>query len=366
MHSQLSAEHYISESVFDREQERVFRHLWIYACMRSAVAVDRAFVTRQIGGLPVLIQNEGGEVRAFENACPHRLMPIQTEAFGQRRMTCPYHGWSFDSDGKVKAIPMEQSLFAYNTTERSSLRLKRFATAGIGNLIFVNLSEKPLPIEQQFPPGLIAQLEQISGHFGPLSVNANIPTRYNWKLNFENVLDFHHVPFVHPTSFQPLLRSTPLSQAEPVPVILPNLNSLADQSFSTSSPMSIQPWPWHKMVDSYGAPDTFHNFYLFPNVNFISIGGLVFLIQQFSPLSAGRTQVSFDLCLARERQRIAAPAILQGHLKGEIDVLMEDVKLLEALQAGLHSGGPRAQHGRYEARLMAFARNYLQLMGETG
>lgn len=61
MQSQLNAEHYISESVFEQEQKRVFRHLWIYACMQSAVAVDRAFVTRHIGGRPVLIQNEGGK-----------------------------------------------------------------------------------------------------------------------------------------------------------------------------------------------------------------------------------------------------------------------------------------------------------------
>jgi phenylpropionate dioxygenase-like ring-hydroxylating dioxygenase large terminal subunit len=363
MQSQLSAEHYTCEAVFGREQKRVFRHLWIYACMRSAVAVDRAFVTRHIGGLPVLIQNEGGEIRAFENACPHRLMPIQTEAFGQRRMTCPYHGWSFESDGKVKSIPMEQSLFLYDSAERAALCLKRFAVESIGNLIFVNLSENPIPIEQQFAPALIAQLKDISGHFGSLSVHANIPTKYNWKLNFENVLDTHHVPFVHPKSFQPLLRGSIGKEDKPA-TTAPTLDSLADQSFSSSSPMDIQPWPWHDMVNRYGPPDHYHNFYLFPNVNFISVGGLVFLVQQFSPVSAGSTQVRFDLCLAQEHQRIAVPAILQGHLKGEIDVLMEDVVLMEALQAGLHNGGARVQHGKYETRLMSFARTYLQLMEE--
>lgn len=364
MQSHLSAEHYTSEAVFAREQERVFGQLWIFACLRSAVAVDRAFVTRQIGGVPVLIQNEEGELRAFENACPHRLMPIQTEAFGQRRMSCPYHGWTFDAQGQVKAIPKEASLFAYDSAERQGLCLRRFALACIGNLVFVNLSDSPMPIAQQFSPALIAQLEQMSGHFGALSVHADIATGYNWKLNFENVLDTHHVPFVHPKSFQPLLRTAANGEDGMPPPPPAPLETLADQSFGTSSPMEIQPWPWHAQVEPYGAPGLYHNFYLFPNVNLISIGGLVFLVQQFDPQSAGLTQVRFDLCLARERQRLPVPAILQGHLKGEIDVLMEDVVLMEALQAGLHRGSARARHGRYEARLMAFARTYLQLLGD--
>ncbi len=363
MLSQLSAEHYTSEAIFAREQKHIFGQLWIFACLRSAVGVDKAFVTRRIGGVPVLIQNDAGELRAFENACPHRLMPVQTEAFGQRRMICPYHGWAFDAEGRVKAIPKESSIFAYDSDQRHSLRLRRFALACIGNLVFVNLSNSPLPIEQQFTLALIKQLEQMSGHFGALSVHADIPTRYNWKLNFENVLDTHHVPFVHPTSFQPMLRVAPTTERKPA---LPpsKLETLASQSFATSSPIDIQPWPWHSHVDRYGPHGEYHNFYLFPNVNLVSVGGLVFLVQQFDPQSASCTQVRFDLCLAREQKRLPVPAILQGQLKGEIDVLMEDVVLMEALQAGLHGGSARVRHGRYEERLMAFARIYRQLLGE--
>ena len=90
---------------------------------------------------------------------------------------------------------------------------------------------------------------------------------------------------------------------------------------------------------------------------------MIFLIQQFEPLSAGETQVRFTLCTAREKSRLAAlPAILRGHLRSEIDVLNEDVVHLEALQAGMHDGSNRAQHGVYENRIQSFAAAYLRCL----
>jgi phenylpropionate dioxygenase-like ring-hydroxylating dioxygenase large terminal subunit len=232
----------------------------------------------------------------------------------------------------------------------------------IGNLVFVNLAPEPAPIEEQFSPGLMAELEAVSGHFSSEAVFARIPARYNWKLNFENILDYNHVPYVHPKSFQPLL---PGGVRAPVPTLDRSTGraGLRDLSVSTSSPYTLAHQPWHDLVERFGSDDRYYNFYLYPNVNFLSIAGLVFLIQQFDPVAPGRTDVLFTLMTARETRRIPAlPAILWGHLKGEKRVLDEDMLLLEALQASLHADGAPAQHGAYESRLVDVARIYHGLM----
>ena len=113
MLSRLSPAHYLDAEVFARERTRIFRKLWLFASFRTALAEPNAFATRELGGLPVLLQNCEGEIRAFENLCPHRQMPLQKEAYGQARMVCPYHGWVFDADGKVKTIPHESRLYHY-------------------------------------------------------------------------------------------------------------------------------------------------------------------------------------------------------------------------------------------------------------
>lgn len=363
MKSILSPGHYLDPGIFAHEQQRVFRHLWILAGVRQLLAEPDAFLTRTIGGVPVVVQNCGGELRAFENQCAHRQMPIQLEDYGRRKPVCRYHGWVYDDEGAVRSMPDEASLYRYGEAERSALRLKRFAVRAIGNLVFVNLSSDPMPIEEQFRPELMAELENISGYFSSEAVFARIPARYNWKLNFENILDFNHVPYVHPRSFQPLL---PGGVRAPVPTLDETTGraGLRDLSVSTSSPYKLASQPWHDLVERFGTEDRYYNFYLYPNVNFISIAGLVFLIQQFDPVAPDRTDVLFTLMTAREKRRIPAlPAILWGHLKGEKRVLDEDVVLMEALQASLYADGAPARHGAYESRLVDVARIYQGLMG---
>jgi len=374
MLSRLSPAHYLDQEIFAREQTQVFRKLWLFAAFRTALAEPDAFATRELGGLPVLLQNCDGEIRAFENLCPHRQMPLQKEAFGQARMACPYHGWVFDPEGKVKTIPHEQRLYAYSPEKRKDLCLKRYAVREVGNLIFVNLDSEPLPFDEQFSPELQRALADITSHFGAQAVHADLPARYNWKLNYENVLDYNHVPYIHPKTFQPLLRegisdicqdadaadgNSTSSTAHPL------TRSLAAQSFWTRSPIRVEPWPWHAAVHRYGDGDFYYNFFLYPNVNFISLGGLTFLLQQFHPVAPDRTEVRFTLCAAKETRRLPAlPAILWGHLKSEVAVLHEDLGHLEALQSHLYVGAPRARHGIYEERLIAAADTYLRLMGE--
>jgi phenylpropionate dioxygenase-like ring-hydroxylating dioxygenase large terminal subunit len=366
MKSALRPEHYFSQEIFRHEEERLFSRLWIFACFKSAVDADQAFATRRIAGRNILIQNSGGQIKAFDNACPHRLMPIQAAAFGQSRMICPYHGWIFDDNGLVKTIPKEQQLFKYCDHERSSLGLHEFGIEIVGRMVFVNLDPNPISIKEQFSTELIARLSEISEYFGDLSVHQEIPVNYNWKLNFENVLDHQHIPYVHPKTFQPLVIKTKTDGDDfkvkhPLPSAV-----LSDQSWFSTTAMRVQAWPWHEMVNPFGPEDTYHNHFLFPNVNFISVGGLVFLVQQFDPISANKTIVRFSLCAAKPTKRIAAlPAILRGHLKGEVQVLMEDVAHLENLQTSMHSKSQHIKHGEYEHRLVGFGQAYLQLLEEA-
>lgn len=377
MLSRLTSAHYLDAQIFRQEQSHIFRKLWLFAAFRTALAEPNAFSTLELGGLPILLQNCDGEIRAFENLCPHRKMPLQIEAFGQARMICPYHGWVFDTDGHVKTIPSEQRLYSYTKAERDSLCLKRFHVKEVGNFVFVNLDTHPIPFESQFDQSLQEKIVEISSFFSAQSIHANLPARYNWKLNYENVLDYNHVPYIHPKTFQPLLmeglsesRQPNIGETESASLEkedLPPTVNLLSQSFWTRSKMRIESWPWHDMVERYDHGDYYYNFFLYPNVNFISVGGLTFLLQQFHPTAPDRTDVRFTLCTAREKRRLPAlPAILWGHLKSEVSVLHEDLQYLEALQSKLHTDASPAMHGVYENRLISAADIYLRLMqGET-
>lgn len=365
MQSELKARHYIDPSIFECEQKNIFGKLWIFAGLCTLLTEPDAFLTRTIAGIPLVIQNMAGTLKAFENQCAHRQMPLQLEEYGQRRLACRYHGWTYDGNGCAKNIPDEQTLYQFSSEERAALCLREFSIEVIGNLVFVNVDRDPIPIEQQFTEEFRNQLISVSSHFSSQAIHTRIPARYNWKLNFENVLDGNHITYVHPRTFQPYLPADAGKPEVATHKIAVDNTPLSSLSFATTMPMNVRSWPWHAMVDHFGPGNTFHDFFIYPNVNFITVGGLTFLIQQFDPMAADHTEVRLTLCTAREKQHITAlPAILWGHLKGETRVLNEDKVLLEALQARLHAGGQPAQHGAYETLLRRVADVYLRLIGE--
>ena len=312
----------------------------------------------------MVIQNFDGVLKAFRNQCAHRQAPLQIGDYGRRRLVCRYHGWVFNDSGGIHSIPGEHRLYHYSDIERNEICLDEFSVQCIGNLVFVNLDKNPIPIEKQFTSELMESLAEISNCFGGQAIHASIPSAYNWKLNFENVLDYNHVPFVHPRTFRPLLHKGAANEPSvPADDLAVEYAELHELSFSGKMPLKIQPWPWHDLVKRYGDSDSYYNYFLYPNINFISVGGYIFLIQQFDPIAPDRTDVRFTLSAAKSSQRIGAmPAILWGHLKGEKRVLDEDRVILEELQKNLHHGGPVAKHGAYEAQLRRVALVYRKLM----
>jgi nitrite reductase/ring-hydroxylating ferredoxin subunit len=61
----------------------------------GVIAADRATVVT-VGRYDVALFNVGGEVRAFENACPHQGGPISEGIIEGATVTCPWHAWCFD------------------------------------------------------------------------------------------------------------------------------------------------------------------------------------------------------------------------------------------------------------------------------
>ena len=49
-----------------------------------------------VDGLPVLVLNDGGTLRALANTCPHAMMPLGDGPVCAGAITCPHHGLSYD------------------------------------------------------------------------------------------------------------------------------------------------------------------------------------------------------------------------------------------------------------------------------
>jgi len=369
MHSLLSPVDYTTSEVLAAEEGKLFRRLWILAGPRSLLDAPDSFITHRVGGVPIVVQNTPEGLKAFVNRCAHRQAPIQVDDFGQRRLACPYHGWVYDGSGHVKSIPGNESNYGFDTATVAGLGLVPLALRAVGGLVFVNLASNPIPMEEQFQPAFLDRMAAISGTMGDDAIFAKFEGQYNWKLNFENVVDWNHVPFVHAGSFaslMPTLKPAPAGSRPAAPPPAPNAeidDDLRELSYESRAPFDFRAWPWHEAIERCAETREYINLFIYPNVNYIVMAGAVHLIQQFCPVAPDLTEVRLTMALGRRKQRLpAAPAILWGQLKAEKRVIDEDVVILEGLQRGLADGAPRAFHGNYEYRLRRVAKVYRRLM----
>ena len=97
----------VDQAVFDAEMRAIFERCWLYVGHESEVREPGDFRTRIVCGRPVLFcRDKPARLRVFLNTCRHRGAVVCREAEGNaKRFTCFYHGWTYDRDGKLYAIP---------------------------------------------------------------------------------------------------------------------------------------------------------------------------------------------------------------------------------------------------------------------
>jgi phenylpropionate dioxygenase-like ring-hydroxylating dioxygenase large terminal subunit len=371
---------------FDWEQKNIFGELWLFAGLTQQLQVDNSFITRDFSGIPVLIQNLGGELRAFRNACAHRGMPIQVADCGTRKMICLYHGWSYDREGRLGGIP-NAAIYGLSECAKNSVGLHRYALHTVGNFIFINLAPRPRRITDQFSSDLLQLLQNVSPYFAPDVSYTSFAADYNWKLNFENVLDWNHAQFVHRQTLAPLLNiesngvfsaasseksllftaGAPLSDIRfsgdaslEAPIDLKNISRIG------RSHMPYAPRWFSDLLDSPCDRGAFFACNIFPNVNFGSIHGEHFYLQQYVPVAPNCIEYHSWVFTTRLKADIPPqPHLLWGIHHAEKRVIDEDMVLLSALQKALSSASSVGMMGNHEASLAAMGRWYLQQVKDS-
>src|SRR5882757_9751065 len=193
---------YTDPDVFELEMERIFGQAWLFVGHTSQVPDAGDFITTDLGRQPVVMtRHRDGSVHVLLNRCTHRGAKVVNERNGNApRLTCCYHGWSFDTDGRLATVPVPEGCAA--DFDKEKFGLARAPRVGeYRGFVFASLSAKGSSFEDHIGPmkGNIDDLVDRAPD-GELALDAGMH-RYvyagNWKLQVENVLDSYHVPFGH-------------------------------------------------------------------------------------------------------------------------------------------------------------------------
>ena len=86
----------------------MFRRHWQLACHVSDIPKDGDWTTFDIvSERALIVRDKDNVVRAFHNVCRHRGSRVVAGESGRCKsaMVCPFHGWSCNLDGTLRAVP---------------------------------------------------------------------------------------------------------------------------------------------------------------------------------------------------------------------------------------------------------------------
>lgn len=365
----IPAKPYYDQAWFELEREAVFRPSWLYIGHVCELPDSGSFILRELEVLRaslLIIRGKDGQVRAFHNVCTHRGTQLVEEAQGKRaNFSCPYHMWTFGSDGALLSAPDFESF----GLDKKDCALKQVGLDVCAGMIFVNLGKEPQPL-REWLGDLAGQMETLPVARATTYSEYTYDIAANWKLTYDNFQENYHLRFIHPRSGQSAF-------AAQNPFGYPKEYAFHDPHRTQTIWSNPDPRPAPMLATAFarlapramaeGLFDTPHNrkyFALFPS--FFMLGTpLQNFVHVVYPISATTSRGVIRLYWvgddANASERFGREAIM-GTAR---DVHAEDLAVIEAGQRGLSSGALEHIHFQTQESLCRHLFNMVEAAVET-
>jgi phenylpropionate dioxygenase-like ring-hydroxylating dioxygenase large terminal subunit len=188
---------YHDPEYFRVEMARLIRPSWQIVCHANDISGTGDWRTLEIlGESIVVIRGDDGAARAFANVCRHRGSRLVDGAAGcAKRLTCPYHAWTYATDGRLIGVPDRQD---YPGLDPAGLGLVPVELENWRGFLFVRLESGGPPVAEMMAP--YAE-EAAAWPFEEMQAIGRITMRardVNWKNVADNYSDGLHIKVAHP------------------------------------------------------------------------------------------------------------------------------------------------------------------------
>jgi anthranilate 1,2-dioxygenase large subunit len=387
-YSLTPAEAYISQALFDEEQEKVFRGpTWQILGAEAEVPNSGDFQSSYIGTTPIVLHRaHDGSLNAYVNRCAHRGARVLRELRGnQNYPTCPYHNWRYDGTGKLLGVAMEKGLKGKGGYPDSFCKedngLQTLRVSVISGVVFGTLDPSAPELNTFLGPRISQRIKDICHK--PLKILGyqRQTVHCNWKLFVENNRDSYHGPQLH--SFIPQFGIA--RPADQVAVEVDGANALLSSWLETDEEGNIVDFPPQQGEFQLEDPSIVEGFEalgalqlsvisVFPASLFTCIRN-AWSFRRMIPTSPGTTNIEYTWFGYEDDTEFEQECRLkQSNLLGPAGyVAMEDAEVLEMVQNAISQGDMSilqfggddtgdTDHFNSEASIRAFWKGYCEIM----
>jgi phenylpropionate dioxygenase-like ring-hydroxylating dioxygenase large terminal subunit len=351
---------YRDPEFFAVEMERVIRPAWQVVCHANDISDPGQWQTIDyLGESVIVIRGDDGAIRAFTNVCRHRASRIVSGDSGcARRLTCPYHAWTYALDGRLIGVPHKND---YPGLDQANLGLMPVEIETWRGFVFVRLegggpsvAEMMAPYDHEVEPYRFEQLQAM----GRVTMR---PRDVNWKNVADNYSDGLHIPVAHPGLTRLFGRGYGIEANEHVDRMAGDLLDRPSTNISERAYQAMLPPAEHLPPE---LRRRWLYFKLWPNVAFDIYPDQVDFMQ-FLPVSPTETLIrEISYALPDDRREMRAARYLNWRINRRVND--EDTALIRGVQQGMASRswtpGPL---GESEVCLRSFARKIRRLIPEA-
>ncbi len=316
---------YLDPEIFAIEMRELWAKTWIFVGHDSQIPKPGDFYACSIGSEPVMmVRHIDGSVRVLRNRCAHKGAKLVGATSGNvgRFFRCPYHAWSYRTDGSLAAIPLRDG-YEHTGFDRcqSAQGLSPVHTHVYRGFVFARLSDAGPDFATYFGASLSSIDYMVDrSPAGEMQVEGGV-LRYmhdsNWKMFVENLNDTMHPMAAHASSAgtakqlwadKPKDAPKPMAIEQLVPFaedydffdkmgvrVFDNGHSYSGVNFSIHSAYAAVPEYEAAMVAAYGAEKAKdvlgtvrHNTVYYPS---LTIKGAIQTIRVVRPIAVDRTLI---------------------------------------------------------------------------
>lgn len=360
---------FIDPDIYQLEIKKIWETTWLYLAHESQIPNRFDYLKTHMGSHSVFLwRNAEGFIQCFFNACAHRGATICDFSSGNARaLSCSFHGWTYDSDGNLLAMPREQEAGNHPEFSKKDFGLKPVPRVdSYRGFIFACLSPTGISLSDHLGDArVMLDLFVDSSPEGIEILNGTSTTRFkgNWKMQTENSLDGWHADITHASYVLAQQHRAKRKETEFMEGSLDLAKMYADKklkggfyNFKNGHAVIWNDWPniesrpnYDQFIEFkrlYGEEKArwtfgrFRNLFLYPNVYFID--HLSTQVRVFRPLSINETEVNLHCVGHRGESRESRNSRLRQYedcFNASGMITADDYTEFERCQIGYESCG---------------------------